>query len=82
MPSLKADVCSVKLGSVNGLLALPLAPIAFVFRSRFVDGGRWLRLSTRETRPRLTTLDLQAKQDFLERDAATHDPFRAIAELV
>ncbi|MBO9621681.1 MAG: ATP-binding protein [Sphingomonas sp.] len=30
----------------------------------------------------MTTLNLQAKQDFLERDAATRDPIRAIAELV
>ncbi|RPF71668.1 ATP-binding protein [Aurantiacibacter spongiae] len=30
----------------------------------------------------MTTLNLQAKQDFLERDAATRDPVRAIAELV
>jgi hypothetical protein len=30
----------------------------------------------------MTTLNLQAKQDFLERDAATRDPVRALAELV
>lgn len=30
----------------------------------------------------MTTLSLQAKQDFLERDAATRDPIRALAELV
>lgn len=30
----------------------------------------------------MTTLNLHAKQDFLERDAATRDPIRAIAELV
>lgn len=30
----------------------------------------------------MTTLNLQAKQDFLERDAASRDPVRAIAELV
>lgn len=41
-----------------------------------------LRLCARETCPRMTTLNLQAKQDFLERDAATRDPIRAIAELV
>jgi hypothetical protein len=31
---------------------------------------------------RLTTLNLHAKQDFLERDAASRDPIRALAELV
>lgn len=30
----------------------------------------------------MTTLNLQAKQDFLERDAATRDPIRAIGEFV
>lgn len=30
----------------------------------------------------MTTLSLRAKQDFLERDAATRDPIRAIAEFV
>jgi hypothetical protein len=30
----------------------------------------------------MTTLNLHAKQDFLERDAATRDPIRALAELV
>lgn len=30
----------------------------------------------------MTTLNLQAKQDFLERDAASRDPIRAIAEFV
>jgi DNA topoisomerase VI subunit B len=30
----------------------------------------------------MTTLNLHAKQDFLERDAATRDPLRALAELV
>lgn len=30
----------------------------------------------------MTTLNLHAKQDFLERDAATRDPIRAVAELV
>jgi len=30
----------------------------------------------------MTTLNLQAKQDFLERDAAARDPIRAIAEFV
>jgi DNA topoisomerase VI subunit B len=30
----------------------------------------------------MTILNLHAKQDFLERDAATRDPVRALAELV
>ena len=30
----------------------------------------------------MTTLNLQAKQDFLERDAATRDPLRALSEFV
>jgi hypothetical protein len=30
----------------------------------------------------MTTLNLRAKQDFLEREAATRDPIRALAELV